>query len=117
MHDFFYNFEELPLIVVGDLAVGLISGTALIEFDDEGVWRIVDVTIDGYREGGRGSVPFQIDPAAYPWLFASIVQCLQSRRFEPHIHDHVTSRLEDMEIRIRSDRDEHSTLNRAQQGV
>lgn len=133
------EFEELPLVVDLGFHAGLVNGTATIRYHDDGQWFLQGVTLDGSRalstdektaaEKRLGYVvrpyvekPVTIDRESYQWLFDAISEQLERGTYQGHVEDAVQKALEDDRAegtapRQRSDREEHSTLNRAQQGV
>ena len=49
MPTFIYDFEELPLVTVGEVEACLINGEAEIEYDRNGLWEVLDITVNGYQ--------------------------------------------------------------------
>jgi len=51
MRQFDYLFEELPLVVIGEIEAALVTGEAMITYDRDGYWEIADIWFSGYRDG------------------------------------------------------------------
>ena len=113
------SFEELPLHVELGFEAALINGTSTIRFDDPAEWSVVGIAIDGYRiKSTHEMKSIDLDRASYRWLYDTIVERLESEgRFRDHIVDQITKFLGESGVAIRDPNAEHSTLNRAQQGI
>lgn len=48
-----YIFEELPLLVDGDLEGGLVNGVAEIDGNARGDWNVIEIYLDGYGSGNK----------------------------------------------------------------
>ena len=136
-----FTFEELPLIVDLGFEAGLVNGTAAIKYHDDGEWFIDEIALEGHRErsiaeranlaindvlGPRFEIkPVIIDRAERPWLYLAIHDQLENGRFKDQIEKHIDEdraacredAADQQRERRRDERAEHSTLNRAQQGV
>ena len=57
MREFTFEFEELPLVTVGETEACLINGEAVIEYDRAGLWDVIHIALDGFRDGKHLLVP------------------------------------------------------------
>jgi len=132
-----FDFEELPLIVDLGFEAGLVNGIATIGYEDDGEWFVREIALDGFRrrsaqecldlhEPGKVCPCFEIKPvvidrASYAWLYAAICDQLENGRFKNHVVDAVQNALSEYDegsgTRRPDPNAEHSTMNRAQQGV
>ena len=114
-----FPFEELPLIVDLGTEAGLVNGTASIHVHKDGEWFVNEIFLDGYHKKynalGFDAVPVEVERRSP--LFSLILDQLENGKFKNHIVDAVANALEADDVRVRSDRGDHSTLNRAQQGI
>lgn len=120
MNEFKHTFEELPLLVEDGFEAGLVNGTATICASQEGEWFVTAITLDGYGPGHERK-PVEVEIETHQQIYLAIVDRLEHGRFKDSIDDAVQKAMEDQREdggpRHRSDQEEHSTLNRAQQGV
>jgi hypothetical protein len=87
MSRFVYTFEELPLVVNGDVEAGLINGEATIDYDRAGLWEVVFITLDGYKHG----VPVQL---AAPLAIETMVMERLHGSWHDKVQDAVREQLE-----------------------
>ena len=86
---FDYGFEELAIVVVGNVQAALINGTATIEFDArERQWDVHSITLDGY-ENGTLPKPLPLDYKEHKWLWFAICDALEKDPFKRHIERHM----------------------------
>lgn len=134
------EFSELPIGTDLGFEFGLLNGEATISFHRDGEWVVKAISLDGHRKRSpeemlaldcaalpRGKpLPeryeyrqVNIDWQASPWLYGAILDQLENNEtFKDYITDRVVQELEqDGGYEGRSDYDEHSTLNAAQQGL
>jgi hypothetical protein len=91
MATFEYSFEELPLVTIGDVEACLIDGEATIEYDRAGLWEVVHVTVDGYRNGKHVSAtaPLPIEAMVIERLYGSWHDRVQNAVSEQIEQDHM----------------------------
>ena len=98
MNEIEFHFEELPLIVEGGFEAGLINGTATIGFHEEGEWSVREIALDGYRRiapfAAYERKPLALCKDSHPWLYAAIVDRLESEPFKTRIEEDVALALE-----------------------
>lgn len=111
-----FTFEELPILVDLGTEAGLVNGSATIRFDDDGEWSVSEIALDGYGPNHIRK-PVIIDQELHNWLYLAILDQLENGRFKNHIRDAIEKELDDDGVHRRTNRENHSTLNRAQQGV
>lgn len=114
MNSFMYNFGEIPMLIHGSLVTGYAEGAAEIEYSDQDNWWIVSLHIDAHEREStvNGAIILDsTDPAFSP--LCDEIEITKGVRISEAIYERMT---EDGEI-IPSDKSEHSTLNRAGQGV
>lgn len=44
-----FEFEELPLVIIGGIEAGLINGCAEILYDRQGCWQVDSVSVEGHQ--------------------------------------------------------------------
>jgi len=58
-HSTTYDFDDLPSALLGRWQIGgNVSGTAHIDYDDSGYWRIVGIMVDGMSPATQAEVDF-----------------------------------------------------------
>jgi|ERR1700677_2899302 len=109
MSEIEYDFEELALVVEGGFDAGLISGTATIKYQPDGEWSVREIALDGYRRRSQEAraeiaasqgkpvyvigmfdnkkIPLCRD--SHPWLYATIIDRLESAPWCDHIADDI----------------------------
>ena len=122
------NFDELPLIVEDGFEAGLVNGTAAISYHADNEWCVTGISLDGARlrtiaERTAGGGVFERKPVALEstgWLYLAILHQLENGRFKSFVEDAIdadrAASADDAADQRREARNEHSTLNRAQQG-
>lgn len=110
MNELEYEFSELPLIVELGFEAALINGVATIGYQLDGEWSVREIALDGYRpippeqqEADRADFVqrlFQRKPVALcrdsnPWLYATIIDRLESGAFKSAIEEAVAAALAD----------------------
>ena len=102
---------EVPLVESADNLGAFITVYVDIEFDVSGFWEIVRVFVDGNNE------KIKLSPPRDQFIFAQAIDRIE-RTHGDDIGEMVNDELiESGLIRHKSDRDEHSTLNKAQQEI
>ena len=99
-----YQFEELPLLIENGIEAGLVSGTAEINFFDDGEWSVGAIYLDGYKDGKSAQV--EVDTRSEIRL--NIIDSLERGSRKDVIEAKVWSALDEAGVSARSDRDEHS---------
>lgn len=85
--DLVYAFDDLPLFADGDWHTGFLSGSALIEFDDDEHWKVGWIKLDVYAVGGKTkSVFIGTDEALY-WLIGTALRKHDSEHIITRIHE------------------------------
>jgi hypothetical protein len=108
-----FDFQELPLVIERGIEAGLINGQAEIEYERDGEWMILNVTLEGYdrRVDGKRIYP-QIDA---PPVVAAIIDNRLNKEWHTRVCDAVSEQLasdrEDAaEARAEARRDERMGL-------
>lgn len=109
MLEFIYKFEELPLLVSGDVEAGLVSGEAEIRVHNDGEWFIGAICLDGFILGHGISTRTVLEADQGGWIDCAVHERLENGRFKDAIDDAARAKLADAGITNRTDRDEHST--------
>ena|SRR3990167_2342636 len=114
-----YDFEELPLIIENGFHAGLVSGSAEISFYNDGEWHVRTIYLGGYKKLPSGQYErrkIEIDNS-YASIRLAIWSELTNGNFKDSVSDAVQEALAEEGIVQRTEYQEHSTLNRAMQGV
>ena len=132
-----FDFEELAIVVDLGFEAGLVNGSATIAYESDGEWFVREIRLDGHRlrslaertgDDTIGMIERRavvIDRADRAWLYLAILDQLENGRFKDHVADAIKDdraaradeHADHERDRRRDDRDEHSTLDRAHQGV
>lgn len=125
-----YEFTELPLIEELGFGGYLVNGTATIAFDESGEWSVREIASDFWRERTAAERYSASPPRAlferkavtlcrqsHPWLYGAIVDRLEKEPFKSAIDDAIAEALAEDGVAMCDPNAQHSTLNRAQQGV
>jgi hypothetical protein len=56
-----YDFDDLPLIVNGNLQAGLVNGSALLNYWPDGDWGISEIYLDGYLAATNARQSYQLE--------------------------------------------------------
>lgn len=94
MPTFQFEFEELPLVIHGDIEAAFINGQAEIRYSRDGSWETGDITVEGF--GKRDPVTGKRDWPQVPardWLAALIVERL-NHQWEDRVQTAVNEQLE-----------------------
>lgn len=96
-HQCQYDFEELPLIVRGNLQAGLISGTALLNYWPDGTWGISELYLDGFQPAAnpRGFVrqPYPLERGTF--LHTTILDRLSHGEWFKRAQDFVNNTIDE----------------------
>ena len=95
---FSYEFEELPLVMHGDIPAGLINGCAEIKYNRAGCWDIQSVSIEGYQT----LTPTERERGVKPWVYVKapvelalmIYERLYGTMWSAKVQDAVNEQLE-----------------------
>jgi len=113
-----YEFEEQPLFTELGFGFAPVNGVAEISYALDGFWSVNEITLEGSKYN-RERREFEhksqrLCRQDYPWLYDAIVDSLENHS---GVQDKVNEALESEGISVAPSYREHSTLNRAQQGV
>jgi hypothetical protein len=87
-----YDFDELPLIISGNIEAGLVHGSALISYWPAGEWGISEIYLDGYQVATNQREPYPLErgTSLYETIFNRLID------MKPHlIQDAVHHALDD----------------------
>jgi len=57
-----FTFEELPLLITGGFSAGLVNGSALINFWDDGQFGVAEIYLDGCRRKSPDELASEFKP-------------------------------------------------------
>ena len=90
-----YEFEELPLVVEGGFAGGLINGSALISVHSDDEWFIRRVFLDGNRKKldapGFEHKPIEVDYKS--WIFLAVCDQLENGVFKQYVENAIAEEM------------------------
>lgn len=123
-----FQFEELAILDEGGIQAGLMNGTAEISYYPDGEYHVGKIYLDGFRKCADGKgfdrVPVELEyeqPSRIKTLQAALYLAIWSEltdgSFKASVEAAVSKALEAHGVPLAPLRSEHSTLNRAQQGV
>jgi hypothetical protein len=107
------EFQELPLLVSNGIEAGLVDGSAEIRFHDDGEWSVGAIYLEGFKDHKRTRL--EVDTRGE--IYLNILDALETGSLRDRITAKVWNELGENGVRFRSDRQEHSTLHSAAQGV
>ena len=94
MPTFFYEFEELPLVIHNGIEAALINGIVVIEYNRRGEWHTRTVSVEGFGErDANGKRQWPQIPA--PTALAAIIVGRLEHEWEIRVQDAVNERIEE----------------------
>ena len=88
---FFYEFDELPLVIHNGVEAAFINGAAEIRYDRSGTWHTETISVEGFGERVNGKRVWPKVPA--PAELAGIIVRRLEKEWEGKVQDAVNEQI------------------------
>ena len=115
MDSFEFRFDEIAILTDGDKEAGHVSGSAYVNYYDDGEFYLQNIYLDGFTKDGHAT---QIEIEDHKsWLYVTIYAALDSLPWSFLIQEKVMRLLDEEGHGQRSDYAQHNTMSKSYQGV
>ena len=101
-----FHFDELPLATVNGVEAGFVNGEAELEYERDGEWMIINITLEGSSTTGPNNKRFwpQVDA---PAPVAAIIDSYLNREWRARVCEAVNEQREQDRIDAREQQAEY----------